>query len=104
MCRKIKKSRESPTAENHIFYDLAEFAPLKNPFKSHCSAHGHPTCSSRGTRKTWEIAMEKITQADALPCHQLFYYLAPTILFCRYFKGVEPVQRLNARLKALTSE
>jgi len=24
-------------------------------------------------------------------------------MFCRYFKGVEPVQRLNARLKALTS-
>jgi hypothetical protein len=42
MCKKIKKSRE--LAENHIFYDLAEFAPPNNPFDN-----SNPTTPRIGT-------------------------------------------------------
>jgi hypothetical protein len=61
MCKKIKKSRE--LAENHIFYDLAEFAPPNNPFDN-----SNPTTPRIGTNLLGPPPdparpMEKITQA-----------------------------------------
>ena len=70
----IQKSRESQTAKNHIFYDLAEFAPPNNPFDNFDNSN--PTTPRIGTNLLGSnavaaefprpgVAMEEIRKTQA---------------------------------------